>query len=48
MRAIRAKIMNLLDILDKWKKLYLILLNVNYSSYDYLVSTLALLLIVLI
>ena len=46
--AIFANTVHPLDIPDEWKDLYLILLNVNYSHYDYLVPAFILLTIVLI
>ena len=46
--AIFANTIHPLDIPDEWKDLCLILFNVNYSRYDYLVPTFILLAIVLI
>lgn len=46
--AIYANTVHPLDIPDEWKDLYLILLNVNYSPYDYFVPVFILLVIAII
>lgn len=46
--AIFANTIHPLDIPDEWEDLYLILLNINYSHYDYLVPIFILVLIGLI
>ena len=46
--AIFANTIHPLDIPDEWEDLYLILLNINYSHYDYLVPTFILVIIVFV